>query len=78
MNSIPIQGVVDSDHQLVVSVPDSVPPGPITVWIQPASDEDEAGSAWADGVAQSWAEDLGDAEQDIYTLTDGEPVDETT
>jgi hypothetical protein len=27
------------------------------------------------GVAQQWADELGDTRQDIYTLDDGEPLD---
>jgi hypothetical protein len=37
---------------------------------------DDAESRWASGVAREWAEDLADPRQDIYTLADGEPVDE--
>jgi hypothetical protein len=33
-------------------------------------DEDEAGLAWAEGIAREWAVDLGDT-QDIYTIKDG-------
>ena len=38
-------------------------------------DEDDAGIAWADGVAKEWADELGDLRQDIYTLEDGQPFD---
>jgi hypothetical protein len=39
------------------------------------SDEDEAGTVWARGVAREWAGELSDSRQDLYTLTDGQPVD---
>ena len=51
--------------------------GPVTVWIAANAEEDEAGDSWMAGVAEQWADDLRDSRQDIYTLTDGEPVDET-
>lgn len=38
--------------------------------------EDDAGRAWEAGLAEAWTDDFGDARQDIYTLDDGEPVDE--
>jgi hypothetical protein len=76
MNAIRITGCVDDKHLLSAEVPDSIPPGPVTVLIVPGSQEDDAGDAWAAAVAREWAEELGDARQDIYTLADGEPVSE--
>ena len=75
MNSIPIQGQVDDQHRLSAIVPGSVPPGPVTVWIAPHVEEDDAGEVWTDGVASQWADDLADPNQDIYSAADGEPVD---
>ena len=40
-------------------------------------DEDDAGIAWASGIAKQWVDELGDSRQDIYTLEDGQPVNET-
>ena len=54
--------------------PESVSPGPATVWIAPRGEEDDAGSAWTTGIAGQWADDLGDAQQDIYTLANGEAI----
>lgn len=77
MDNIPIEGQVDSAHQLFAEVPESIPPGPVMIWLQPVStEEDAAGAAWAAGVAREWADDLGDARQDIYTQEDGEALDE--
>ena len=75
MESIPIDGLVDEEHRLSAVVPGSVPPGPVKVSIAPKSDEDDAGDAWTDGVARQWADDLADPNQDIYNLSDGEPLD---
>ena len=41
------------------------------------TDGGSAGVAWAKGISKEWAEELADSSQDIYTLADGEPVDET-
>jgi len=73
INPIRVTGCVDDKHLLSAEVPDSIPPGPVTVLILPASQEDDAGDAWAAGIAREWADELGDARQDIYTLADGEP-----
>ena len=40
-------------------------------------DEDEAGGAWTHGIAKEWADELRDSRQDIYTLEDGQPVNES-
>ena len=77
MNSTKITGHVDENHRLSANVPDSIPPGPVTVLIVPAPPEDDAGVAWMAGIAQEWADDLNDPSQDIYTLADGEPVRES-
>lgn len=56
MDSIPIQGHIDSEYRLSVEVPASIPPGPVTVWVQAgAPQEDAAGLAWMAGVAREWA-----------------------
>jgi hypothetical protein len=33
-------------------------------------------TAWMTGIANEWAAELSDPREDIYELTDGEPVDE--
>lgn len=76
MNPIRVTGCVNEDHLLSAEVPVSIPPGPVTVLIVPGSQEDNAGNAWASGIAREWADELDDVRQDIYTLADGEPVDE--
>ena len=37
-------------------------------------EEDDGGAAWIRGLSEEWADDLQDAQQDIYTLGDGQPV----
>jgi len=39
-----------------------------------SNEEDEAGTAWAMGVAMEWSAELSDPREDIYTLNDGEPI----
>ena len=74
MNTIRLAGQVDENHRLSVEVPDSIPPGPVTVLIVPTAQEDDAGDVWMTGIAQEWADDLNDTSQDIDTVADGEPV----
>jgi hypothetical protein len=77
MNTVRVPGHIDENHRLTASVPASIPVGPVTVFIVPASGEDDAGNEWMTGMAQEGAEDLNDPRQDIYTLSDGEPVCES-
>ncbi len=77
MDSMPIQGHVDEQHRLTAVVPASIPPGPVTVRISTNPGEDEAGPNWMAGIGQQWADELGDARQDLYTLSDGEGLDPT-
>lgn len=76
MDAVRVTGKVDENHQLWAQVPATVTPGPVTVLIVPVSQEDEAGDMWTMGIAQQWADELGDPAQDIYTMADGEPVRE--
>lgn len=76
MNAVQISGHVDGQHRLSAVVPDSIPPGPVTVLIVPRSDEDDAGGEWMQGITREWANELGDTRQDIYTLSDGAPQNE--
>ncbi|MEX2317125.1 MAG: hypothetical protein WD669_08235 [Pirellulales bacterium] len=75
MDSIQLVGNVDDQHRLSAEVPSFVPPGPVTVWIVPATGEEDSGTAWMNGIAHDWAGELGDELQDIYTLADGEAID---
>ena len=75
MNPVSVNGLVNEQHVLTVSVPPSVQPGPVTVIIVPAPPSDDADAHWMTGISRAWADDLSDTRQDIYTLNDGEPVD---
>ena len=74
MTALLVTGHVDDQHRLTADVPDTIPPGPVTISILPLTNDDETGAAWAAGIAREWAEELGDSREDIYTLADGEPV----
>jgi hypothetical protein len=77
MSMVKLAGNVDEDRHLSALVPSSIPPGPVTVLVFPVSDEDAEADLWTAGVAEEWADDLSDRDQDIYTLADGEPVSES-
>lgn len=74
MATLTVTGHVDDQHRLTAQVPDTIPPGPVTVNILPVTGEDDAGDAWMAGIAREWADDLSDPRQDLYTLADGEPI----
>jgi len=37
-------------------------------------DQNDAGALWPYGVSQAWSDELGDVQQDVYTLADGQPA----
>jgi hypothetical protein len=74
MRAVELIGDIDEQHRLRASVPNELPAGPvrlIVLW----SEEDETGTLWAHGLAREWADELSDPRQDLYTATDGQPVD---
>lgn len=73
-----VVGRVDESHRLSADLPDSIRPGQVEIVVLvPTGNEDEDGTAWVHGVAHEWRDELNDSREDIYTLTDGEPVDGT-
>ena len=74
MKAIELIGDIDDRHRLRAQVPEELPAGRVRLIVL-LPDEDEAGLCWPLGVASEWAEDLGDSRQDIYSLSDGQPVD---
>jgi len=74
VKAIELLGEIDEQHRLRASVPEELPVGPVRL-IALFSEEDEAGTVWAHGLAREWADELSDSRQDLYTLTDGQPVD---
>jgi len=76
--TIRVTGRIDERHHLSAEVPESLSAGPVEIIIevpQVDSEESEAND-WTAMVAEAWADDLADVTQDIYTLQDGEPVDD--
>jgi len=73
MKAIELVGDIDEEHRLQADVPAEVPPGPVRLIVL-LPDEDEAGTAWPQGVAREWSDELRDSRQDLYTLDDGQPV----
>jgi hypothetical protein len=63
------QEIVDAIRQQNGSAP-AADQMPDYEWPLPDLTEDE----WMQAVAESWADDLNDPRQDIYTLDDGEPI----
>jgi hypothetical protein len=74
MDHITVQGLVDEQHRLTAVVPESIPPGLVTISLSMVQ-EDDAGVAWSAGLSREWFEDLADSRQDIYSLEDGESID---
>ena len=74
MRAIELIGDIDDQHRLRASVPEELPAGPVRLIVL-LSEEDEAGAAWSRGLAREWRDELSDSRQDLYTLTDGQPVD---
>jgi hypothetical protein len=73
MRAIELAGEIDEQHRLHAQAPEGLPSGPVRLIVL-LPDEDDAGIAWGGGIAQEWAEELGDSRQDIYTLDDGQPL----
>ena len=73
MNAIELIGDIDDQHQLHAQVPTDLPAGQVRLIVL-LPGEDDAGSMWAQGIAAEWSAELRDAQQDIYTLDDGQPV----
>jgi hypothetical protein len=77
MSMVKLAGTVDENRRLSAQVPPSIPPGPVTVLVLTASEEENEADLWTAGVAEEWADELSDPDQDIYTLADGEPIGES-
>lgn len=77
MTTTIVTGHIDEQHRLIVEVPHSLPPGPVTVSIQsgqtdahsPATDLD-----WQSAIATEWSNFVNDPREDLYSLSDGEPI----
>lgn len=76
MKAIELIGDIDDQHRLKALVPDEFPAGPVRLIVF-VPEEDDAGSAWTRGIAHEWANELADPREDIYSLNDGQPVNES-
>lgn len=74
MKAIELIGDIDEHHRLQARVPEEFPTGPVRLIVL-LSEEDDAGTAWASGVAREWSDELNDSRQDLYTIADGQPID---
>jgi len=76
MSTIRVLGQIDDQHRLTAAVPPTVAPGPVEVLVLARNqDEDETGEEWVAGIAREWKAELTDPREDIYSPTDGEPMD---
>jgi len=75
MKAVELVGNIDEQHRLRAQVPEGFPPGPVRLIVL-LPDEDDSGAAWAQGVNQEWQDELQDSRQDIYTLEDGQAMNE--
>lgn len=73
MSQIELVGTVDDQHRLTLLVPEQIKSGPVKVILEFSDDGEDD---WRQGVAQIWARDWSDPREDIYTLEDGEPIDD--
>jgi hypothetical protein len=76
MGSIRLRGHVDANHQLTAQVPADVGPGEaeLILMVSP-HDEKVAEEQWANAISREWTAEWNDPREDIYTITDGEPVE---
>jgi hypothetical protein len=75
MKAIELIGAIDKEHRLRAQVPQDLAAGPVRLIVL-LPEEDEAGSAWAACIAREWSPELKDTREDLYTLEDGQPVNE--
>jgi hypothetical protein len=74
MRGIEPLGEIDDQHRLRAQMPEGFPAGSVRVIVL-MPEEDDAGLAWTGGISAEWSAELGDPDQDIYTLDDGQPLD---
>ena len=78
---IEVMGYIDDQHRLTGNVPLSIDPGPIRIQLlvdgigTPETDPADAG--WQSAVAKDWEAYWSDPREDIYTIHDGTPVDDS-
>lgn len=70
MKYVEVEGAVTVGGELHAPAPAGLPPGPVKLLALIPGEDDE----WMRTVAAEWAADLADPAQDVYSLSDGEPV----
>jgi hypothetical protein len=75
MKAIELLGDIDDQHRLRADVPKDLPTGQVRLIVL-LPDEDDGGRAWANGIATEWSTELSDPRQDIYTLEDGQSLNQ--
>jgi hypothetical protein len=73
MKALELVGDIDDQHCLQAHVPADLPASPVRLIVL-LPDEDQSGTAWTQGIATEWAAELADTREDLYTLSDGYPV----
>ncbi len=77
MQTIKLIGHVDENHRLTAEVPATVAAGRVEILVVLSAEaEDDAGQAWMAGIAREWAAELSGPRENIYSMTDGEPVND--
>lgn len=56
-------------------VPEDLPAGPVRLIVL-VPEQEKADETWMRAVASEWSEDLNDPHQDLYTLEDGQSLDD--
>ena len=78
MRAYELIGAIDEERQIHAKLPADAPlthdDVRLLVLLPESGDETEA--SWMQGIAREWAAELADEREDIYTLQDGEPINE--
>lgn len=75
MKPIELIAHVDEQHRLHAELPTDIPPEPVKITLQIATEEDEERD-WRAFINHSWAKDWSDPREDIYSLDDGKRKDD--
>ena len=73
MKAIELSAIIDRDHQIRVDLPPDVPAGLARIIVL-LPETDDAEKEWERGIAREWRQELADPREDVYSLTDGDPI----
>lgn len=76
MSAYETTATVDVNHHVEFDLPPTVKQGRVRALVL-APDIDEADENWGRVVANAWSAELADPREDLYSLSDGTPDDET-